>query len=460
MKFNIPHTFTIIFVLITIMGFLTWFLPAGKFDREYDEVSGKELLVAGTYKVINSTPQGYQGVLTSLTKGFIDAAEIIAFVVILGGTYGVILKTGAIDAALKAVIYKLKGKDNILISVLMVIFSIAGAMTGSWEETLAFYLIIVPLMVRAGYDPLVGVSIVLVGAITGVMASIVNPFATGIASAIAQTNIKDGMDIRIAYWFVAVITSITYVLFYANRIKADPTKSLLYKEKDVYLAAFLKQDQNISETVFTKRKKIVITAFISSIIVMFYGIIVLEWWIPEMTMCFLTGAIISAIVMKMKERDFWECFIEGAKEFLSAALVIAFARGIMIVAQDGNILDSILYYASVALSSFSGVAFVILSEIVQTAIAFFVPSSSAQAALTISLMAPLGDLFEIPRHVAVNVLQVSSSLANMLTPTSGVLMAAIAIGKVPYGTWIRFIFPLFVIHFILSIGFLIISIYM
>ncbi len=457
MRFRLPHTFTIIFSLIVLVAILSWILPSGKFERKYDEVAGRDIVVAGTYKTVESSPQGFIGAFSSFAKGIIDAAEVIAYVLIIGGTYGVILKTGAIDSGLRAVIKKLQGKEIILIPVIMFLFSLGGTTSGMFEETLAFYLIIIPLMIAAGYDAIVGLAAVLIGAATGCMASILNPFATGIASQIAQVSISDGFSHRVIFYIISVSISIAYVTWYAIRVKKDPKKSIVYSLREDHKEHFGKLISD-APVRFTFRQKLIVAIFASMIGSMMYSVMYLGWWIPEMTMIFLAGSMIIGVISGITQKQYWDNFVEGSKDLLYAALVIGLARAIVIVAQDGVIIDTILNTIVNFLSGLSKGAFIILNEIVQIGIAFLVPSSSGQAALTMPLMAPLADLFNIPRSTIITAYQMSSGLINMVAPTSGVVMAAIGMARITFSHWLRFIIPLLCIHLLVSLVVLILSI--
>ncbi|MFL1781239.1 YfcC family protein [Candidatus Hepatincolaceae symbiont of Richtersius coronifer] len=458
MKIPIPHTLSIIFFLIIIMAILTWLMPAGTFDRQFDEKTGKNLIVAGTYKEVEPSPQGVQSVLKALFKGIVDSVEIIAYVLIVGGTYGVIIKTGAIDSGIKRLITKLKGKDKILIPVLICLFSIGGTTTGMWEETLAFYLIIIPLMLRAGYDVMVGLAIIVIGAGTGVMASTVNPFATGIASNIAQISLKDGFFLRIAFLVCSVIISMIYVSWYASKVKKDPSKSIIANLKDKHTAYFI-QNTKVDTMDFNWQRKTILVTFALMILTMMFCIVKFEWGIGEISALFMGLGLLTAVIARINDTEFCEAFIEGAKNFLGAAMVIGLSRGIVVIAQDGLIIDTILNGTANFLAGLSKGSFIILNEIVQIGIAFLVPSSSGHASLTMSIMAPLADLFAVPRSAMVSSFQFASGLVNMITPTSGVLMAAIGMARIGWGSWVKFVYPLLGIQLILSMAFLLIKVY-
>ena len=459
LKLRIPNTFTLIFLLIIIAAIATWFLPAGQFDTKLDAATGKNLVVAGTYHHVASHPQGLTSILMAFVKGLIDSSEVVSFVLIVGGSYGVILKTGAIENGLMSAISKLGNTAKLLIPILMFLFSVGGTTTGMWEETLPFYLIMIPLMITLGYDSLVGISVILLGAATGTMASTVNPFATGIASGIAGISIKDGFNYRLILYFLSVVISILYVMWYAARIKKDPTKSIVYELQEDHNKHFKKSQEVNSNNIFSLQQKLILVLFVLMICFMIYSIIKLGWFMQEITMLFLGVAIISAWLTRMPEDTFWNAFIDGAKDLLSAALVIGLARGIVLVAQEGLIMDTILNDMANYLAGLSSGVFIVLNEIVQICIAFLVPSSSGHAALTMPIMAPLADLLHIKKEIIVTSYQTASGLVNMVTPTSGVLIAALAIGRTTWGQWVRFMAPLLGVQFILVIIILLISLY-
>ncbi|MCL2567588.1 MAG: YfcC family protein [Alphaproteobacteria bacterium] len=451
MKLKLPHTLSIIFSLIIIMAVLTWVLPAGQFDRIHNEAIGRDVVVPGTYKEVPSNPQGFLDTFSSFARGIVNAAEVIAYVLIIGGAYGVILKTGAINNGLKAAVKKLEGREFLLIPVLMFLFSIGGTMAGMYEETLAFYLILIPLMVRAGYDPIVGVATILLGVGAGLTASIGNPFATGIASHIAEIPITDGILSRVIFYFICLGTSIAYVLWYANRIKKNPKKSICYANRAEHQESFANLTNEEGHIRFGLNQKLIIIIFLGLIFFMMYAVVQLGWWIPEMTVLFLAGAMVAAILGGLNEKEFWDSFVEGSKDLLYAAIVVGLTRAIVIVAQDGAIIDTILHGIVSVLSGLSQNLFIMLNQIFQLFIAFLVPSSSGHAALTMPLMAPLADLFSVPRSSVVTAYQTASGLINQFAPTAAVVMAAIGMAKISYFHWLKFVMPLLFVQLIIAL---------
>ncbi|QFI14929.1 YfcC family protein [Borrelia maritima] len=469
---KMPSSFTIIFSLIVFVTILTYVIPAGEFDKEFRQIGDgpkREIVVAGTYHYVDREPRGFlhpiMTILTAMSKGMEHAVEVIVFVLIVGGAYGIIMKTGAIDAGIYSLIKKLGHKDRLLIPLLMFIFSIGGTVTGMSEETLPFYFVMIPLIVALGYDSLVGASIIALGAGVGTMASTVNPFATGIASAIASISLQDGFYFRVVLYVISVLVAIVYVCVYASKIKKDPRKSLVYSQKDEHYEYFVKKN-NISTRdgaqngiEFTFAHKLVLLLFGFMIIFLIFSIVKLGWWMQEMTMLYLGFAIIAAFICRLGESEMWDAFVQGSESLITAALVIGLARGVMIVCDDGLITATILNAATNFLYNLPRPLFIILNEIIQVFIGFVVPSSSGHASLTMPIMAPLADFLSMPRSSVVIAMQTSSGLINLITPTSGVIMAVLGISKLGYGTWFRFVLPLFIIEFFISILVIIANIY-
>lgn len=469
---KMPSSFTIIFSLIVFVTILTYVIPAGKFDKEFRQIGDgpkREIIVAGTYQTIDRGPRGFlhpiMTILTAMSKGMEHAAEVIIFVLIVGGAYGIIMKTGAIDAGIYSLIKKLGHKDKLLIPLLMFIFSIGGTVTGMSEETLPFYFVMIPLIVALGYDNVVGVAIIALGAGVGTMASTVNPFATGIASAIASISLQDGFSFRIVLYFISILVAIIYVCVYASRIKKDPSKSLVYSKKNEHYQYFVKneisKEDNVQNTLeFTFARKLVLLLFGFMILFLVFSIVQLGWWMQEMTILYLGVAIISAFICRLGESEMWDAFVKGSESLITAALIIGLARGVMIVCDDGLITATMLNAATNFLYNLPRPFFIILNEIIQIFIGFIVPSSSGHASLTMPIMAPLADFLSMPRSSVVIAMQTSSGLINLITPTSGVIMAVLGISKLSYGTWFKFVLPLFIIEFFISILVIIANVYL
>ena len=454
-RFIIPHTFTIIFLLIVLMAILTWIVPSGEFSRE--DVEGRMVVVPGTYQSVESNPQGFADVFKAPIEGFIDSAEVVGFVLIVGGAFGIVNRTGAIEAGIASVISKFKGKELLIIPISMILFGLGGTTFGMAEETLPFYMIFVQLMTSLGYDSLTAIAIVFIGAAAGAAASTINPFSVGIAQALAQLAPGSGVTYRVVIFIAYILISIAFVMYYAKKVKENPESSIVY-EIDKNNKSILNQTSTeIKE--FTFKEVSVLAIFGIGMAIMIWGVLSQGWYIPEISMCFAAIGVLSGLVGRLSQIEISESFIDGAKDLASAALAIALARGIVIIAQNGFIIDTILNSAAAFLGVLPKVIFVYLSFFLEAALAFLIPSSSGLASLTVPVLAPLGDLVNISAQVIVTAYQFGVGLTNFITPTSGVLMGALAVAHIPFSKWVRFIMPILLILTAVSLVFLTIGIY-
>lgn len=454
-KFNMPSTLTIIFSLIVLMAVLTWIVPSGSFERQ--DIEGRSVVVAGTYEKVESNPQGFSDVFAAPINGFIDAAEVVGFVLIVGGAFGVVNKTGAIEAVIAHTVNKMKKFQFLIIPVSMILFGLGGTTFGMSEETLPFYMIFIPIMTSMGYDSLTAVATVFIGAGAGFAASTTNPFSVGIAQALSGIAPGSGIEYRVIMFIIFVTICMGFVMMYANKVKKDPRKSLV-QHISVNQEAIDNNDTNIKA--FTIREAMVITVFALGMSIMVYGVLKQGWYISEIAMVFTTIGILSGIASGLKQDEIVSSFISGSKDLISAGLCIAFARGIVIVAQNGYIIDTILNSAANVLNGLPKAIFINLTFLIEGLIAFLIPSASGLASLTIPVLAPLGDLVDVSRQVIVTAYQFGIGITNLITPTSGVLMGALGLANIPWSKWVRFVMPLMIILIITTMAFLTIGLYM
>lgn len=454
-KFTMPQTLTIIFLLIVLMAILTWIVPSGNFERV--DIDGRSVVVAGTYEKAPSNPQGITDVFTAPINGFIDAAEVVGFVLIVGGAFGIVNKTGAIEAVIAHTVNKMKKFQFLIIPISMILFGLGGTTFGMSEETLPFYMIFIPLMTSMGYDSLTAVATVFIGATAGFGAATTNPFSVGIAQTLSQIVPGSGIEFRVVMFIIYMAISIGFVMMYANKVKKDPKKSLVH---DISLnqELMVNSDTNIKE--FTKREAMVIAIFTIGMAIMIYGVLRLEWYITEIAMIFTAIGIISGIASGLKQDEIVNSFISGAGDLITAGLCIAFARGIVIIAENGFIIDTILNSAANLLNGLPKTIFINLTFLIEGLIAFLIPSASGLASLTIPVLAPLGDLVDVSRQMIVTAYQFGIGVTNLITPTSGVLMGALAVANIPWSKWVRFVIPLMVVLTILVMAFLTIGLYL
>lgn len=450
-----PDTLVIISFILFLAIILTWIVPAGEYLRQ--EINGRSMVQANSFRYIAANPQGLWALFTTPIRGFTAAAEIIGFVLLVGGAFGILNGSGAVDAGLQRLVrwsYERPQYKKWIVPMLMLLFSLAGGTFGMSEESLVFILICIPLAHKLGYDTLVGVAIPFVGSGIGFAGAIFNPFTVGIAQGIAELPPFSGWEYRLFIWFIFTLLSIAYVMWYAGRVQANPQNSLLYGYETHNEA--VNTNEPISK--FTTAHKIILWLFVLSLILLIYGVNKWDWYITEIAALFLALGVAVAIVGRMTTELMVEKFQSGAKDMLSAALIIAFSRSILIALQDGKVIDTLLHSVALGMNGLPTYASVQIMLVVQGFINFFVPSGSGQAALTMPIMSPLADLLGISRQVAVLAYQLGSGFFDLIIPTSGVTMGVLAIAKIPYFVWINWIWRLMLILFLLSMVFLAISI--
>jgi len=446
-----PNTFLLIFLLLAATAILTWVIPGGEYKRE--NINGREVVVESSFNYTDKNPQNINDILTAPIKGFTDAALIIGFVFIVGGAFEVFRKTEAVDAAVFGIV-KLHNKSpfirKLLVPLLMIIFSLAGSVFGMSEEVIPFILICVPLALMLGYDSITGVAIPFVGAGAGFAGAFLNPFTVGIAQGIADIPLFSGIEYRIVVWVVVTSIAVLYVVKYAEKIKKNPELSLTY-ELDI------ERRKNIDISGFENHKglsgkdKLVLITFLTGIIILVFGVLTYGWYIEEISAVFLATGILVGFIGKLSINEITSSFVKGAKDLLGTALIIALARGILIIAQDGKIIDTILYNLSKPVSEFHPVISSQVMFVIQTFINFFVPSGSGQAALTMPVMTPLADIVGVTRQTAVLAFQFGDGFSNLIIPTSAVTMGVLALADIPWEKWARWVLKLEVLFFIAAL---------
>jgi uncharacterized ion transporter superfamily protein YfcC len=474
--FSLPSAYTILFFLIVLVAIATWVIPAGAY--ELDE-NGQP--IPGTYAQVEQNPQrivadsllapinGLYGI-ESAEDGSISvwnsgelfgAIDVALFILVIGGFLGVTMKTGAIQTGIGQIVTSLRGRERLLIPILMIVFAIGGTTFGMAEESLAFYVLVITVMVAAGYDSLTGASILLLGCGIGVLGSTINPFATGIASGFAGVAINEGLIGRVVILVLGTAAGIWFVGRYAARVKADPSTSLVYSMKAENEARFLTGTGEEAGSL-TGRQKAVLGLFFAAFAIMIYGVIPWEdlgiglptlwWWFPEMTASFLFFAILIGLVGRMGEGNLTTTFVDGARDLLGVALIIGIARGITVVMNNGLITDTVLNWAEVAVADLGGALFINLMYILFLPLSFLIPSSSGLATVAMPIMAPLASFAQVPAELVVTAYQTANGLLNLITPTSAVVMGGLAIARVGYGAWLRFVWPLLLILAVLSMA--------
>lgn len=442
-----PNAFVLVFCISLVVAGLTWIIPGGEYDRQ--EIDGRELVVADSYHPVDSRPQNLDAVLMAPLRGFVEAAKIIGFVFLIGGAFRIIRDTGAIDRGILALAQtheRSKLVQRLWIPIFMVLFSLAGAVVGMSEEIIPFILVFVPLALTLGYDSITGVAVPYVGAHAGFAAAFLNPFTVGVAQGIAGVPLFSGIGYRILCWVIVTTVAIVYVLWHANRIRRDPTLSPTY-ELDQTLRGTLKQEST-DKAEFHGRDRLILGLTLLSLGILAWGVIEKEWYLIEIASLFFALGLIAGFIGGRGSSEIADGFVEGAREMVPTALIIALARGILVLAEDGRIIDPILAFLAAPIGSLHPVLSAQAMFAMQAVLNFFVPSGSGQAALTMPIMAPLSDLVGVSRQTAVLAFQMGDGFSNMIIPTSAVLMGVLAIAKISWVRWARWMLPLQIIFFL------------
>ncbi len=508
-----PHTWLIIFTLIVIAAALTWFIPGG----EYVEEGGKQI-----YKPLENQPQTWH-IFSAFYKGFVKQSGIIIFILLIGGAFWVMNASKAIDVGILSFLRKSRslerfsiirrlGVDNIIITFIMLIFSLFGAVFGMSEETIAFVIILVPMAISMGYDSIVGVCMVYVAAHVGFSGAILNPFTIGIAQGLAGVPLFSGFEYRIVLWCVLNIITIVWVLRYARKVKRNPEKSLVFEEDAYWRHRESKEDIQIQyktykstwvaylmiqvtliifawfepqttlcigDTASAEALKwtipvipllcvlfavlsiyfllksyhfFILNILLFTILFLIVGVMGYQWYIKEIASLFFAMGILSGIAMSKTANQITKLFIEGVSDILTAALVVGLAGGIIVMLEDGKVIATILYKMASFMEGTTKLASVSLMYVIQTFINIIIPSGSAKAALTMPIMAPFSDLIGLSRQATIVAFQLGDGFTNMITPTSGVLIGVLGIARIPYNKWFKWV--LYFIITLIIIGFL------
>lgn len=452
-RFPVPHVYVILFSLVIIAAISTYIFPSGEYERMIDD-AGRTIVVADTYAETESSPAGFWSVFQAVHKGMVNSAGIIFYIFIVGGSFGILQATGAIEAAVGSISKKMKGKEILIIPILMTFFALSGAMLGLAEETIPYITILVPLMILIGYDSMVGAAIVLVGTSAGFTAAFMNPFTVGVAQGIAEIPLFSGLYLRVIFFVIFLAISIWYVMRYANKIRKDPTKSVLFNE--VSKDDFVVPDQLLT---LTNRHKLIFIILLGTLVMLAYSVINSGWYLSEISGLFLLMGILIGITGKMNFSEVSESFIKGCSVLVMGALVVGVANAILVILQEGQIMDSILYGFSSIIGEMPAGFAAFGMYIVQCLLNYIIPSGSGQAALTMPIMAPLSDLVGVTRQTAVLAFQFGDGISNIFTPTSGYFMAALALAKISWIKWVKWILPLIIIHYTLGAIFVTIAHY-
>ena len=464
-KIHMPHVITLIFFLIIIVAILTWVLPSGEFERTIMETSTgeREVAVAGTYHTVEKIAedgtdlrQGIPQILMAPGKGIQAMVEVLAFVFIIGGVFQIMAKTNALNMGIQKVVKKLGSKDVLIIPILMALFGLGGSTFGMSDELVPFYLLIMPIMFAMGYDSMTTFMTVCLSATVGYAASTVNPFCVLVAQGIAGIQGNPQLVFRMIQWVIMMAIIIAFVTWRAMKIKKNPEKSITYQDDLRKKKEMGGEDVDFNQNM-TLRQKLVLATFVIGMILVVFGLVKFGWYMNELSMCFLGMGILMGIFGGLKETEIAEEFITGVKDIAFAAMVIGFCSGIMVVAQDGKIIDTILNALSNLVANAGNAVFAGVLYVVQSLLTLLVPSSSGLAALSIPILAPLCDLHGVNPEAAVTALQYGNQLTNLLSPVAGTTVAGLAVCRISFAQWWKTIWKVWLVLAVLAIVFCTIS---
>ncbi len=413
MQIKIPNTYVIIAFILVLCAVATWFVPGGQYVKADDG--------SLTFRAVDAVPQTWQ-VFSAVYHGFVKQAGIIVFILVVGGAFWLLNATGAVTAGIRRFIGLVGKRDKLVLAALTILFSLAGAVFGMSEETIPFVGVVVPLAVSLGYDAFMGMLVVYVAANVGFSSAFLNPFTVGIAQEMAGLPLFSGMGYRIFCWALLTLVLLVFVLLYARRSR---------KEHEAVLS--------VEEVRLTARQGWILAVLGLTVAALVVGVTVWGWYMPEITGLFLVMGIVCGAIAGFDANRIAEELLSGAKDILSAALVVGFASGIIVVLQDGKIVDSLLHGLQEGLSNSGAAASLSAMYGIQALINFIIPSATAKAAITIPIMAPFADMVGVSRQAMVLAFQFGDGFTNMITPTSGVLVAALAMARIPYTRWVKWV---------------------
>lgn len=437
---KVPHTYTIIFAIIFLAGLASYIVPAGQFERQEDPESGRMLVVDGSYEQIEQNPVSIFELFTAIPMGLEKGAQIIFYIFLVSGVFGIIRATGAIEAGVYKGVKALEGRERLLIPASMILFSIGGFTMGMAEETIIFVPIGIAIARAMGFDAVTGTAMITLGAASGFFGGMLNPFTVGVAQSLAEVPLFSGIGFRFAVYVFVLSFAIFYVSRYAFKVKKNPELSVIYDLEQ-------KSKETIQEKTIDKLTTRHIFVFLTMAVGIgfnIYGVFKWGWFLTELTASFLIMGLVAGAVGGMKPGKTFDAFIVGAKAVTFGALIVGFARAITVVLEQGQIIDTIVHYAAMAIGNLPQSVSAIGMLFIQAMLNLFISSGSGQAAATMPIMVPITDLLGLERQIAVLAFQYGDSLTNSIIPTSSALMGYLAVAGIPYERWIKFIWKLII----------------
>jgi uncharacterized ion transporter superfamily protein YfcC len=444
--FKVPHVFVLLFIIVIVAALSTYVIPAGEFDRAEDPETGRTLVEAGTYHAVTQNPVGIFEVPGLFITGLNEASDIILFIFVVGGAFQIITATGVFDAVVRKVTAALGNKEILIIPLFLLLFSVGGFTIGMTVEGMALVPLAIALARSLGYDAITGVSMVLIGVYCGFIAGLMNPFNVGVAQGIAELPLYSGMWLRVIVLVVLLVSSSLFLIRYAQKIKKDPSKSIVAEMEKNKPA----EELSLESDRFQTRQYFVLLTVVLGLGVLVWGVASKAWYINDIAALFLAIGVIAGLCAKMGPSRIAEEFINGARAFTLGALIVGIAMAIPVALEQGKIIDSVINGLASVIVFLPDAVQVLGIYAAQTITNFFINSGSGQAAATMPLMVPLGDLIGMSRQTGVLAFQLGDGFTNLIFPTGSTLMAYLAASGVPYEKWVKFIWPLILIWFVIG----------
>lgn len=435
-KRKMPHTYALLMMVIVVAALLTYLIPAGTFERK--KVNGQTVVVPDSYHILPSQPASLLDIFRAIPEGLISGGEIVFYIFLVGGAFGIVHKSGAIEAGIRRLMTQLGQFKVLMIPLTMLMFSILGFSIGLAEETIIFVPIGIIIARTLGYDALTGAAIVILGAASGFIGGMLNPFTVGVAQSVAELPLFSGWGLRSIIYIFILLAAMVAVMRYARRVKRSPEQSIVYKLEQEEVG---RHRQEVIPS-FSRRQFVSLLFIVGAIGLNVFGIFKFGWTFNEMSANFLLAGLLAGFVTGLGFNGTFDALLEGMKNVLFGAMIVGFAKGIIVILENGKIIDTIVHFMSSMLEGLPPVVTIIGMFIFQFFLNFFIPSGSGQALTTMPLLVPISDLLEVNRQITVLAFQYGDAISNSLFPTSAVLMGALAVANISYTQWIKFVWKL------------------
>lgn len=448
-KANVPSPVTIIIVIIMLCAIATYLIPAGEFARVKDVNTGRSVVDPTSFAAVAQNPVGLMDLFMSITKGIQGASSIIGFLFIVGGAFAMVEATNAINAGMSAIMRKMRGRELLLIPVLMLALSVITTLAACSEEYIALLPVILSVCFALGFDSLTALGIVFCSIATGYCSACTNAFSVGIAQGIAGLPLFSGIELRIVILVVMYIVSVIFVTRHAMKVKKNPQISPMYELDQ------LRTKEELDDSMqMTKRHGLVLLVFFAAMIYMVYGVIKFGFYIDQLSAIFLMMGVVAGIVGGLKPKAMADAFINGCRNMLVPCIMVGMCKATTIILTEACILDTIINFLAGLLNGLPKFLTAFGMFVVQDVFNLLVPSASGQAAITMPIMAPLADVVGVTRQTAVLAYQFGDAITNCITPASGMTISCLAIAGVPLKKWWKFILPMVAVWCVVAFCFL------